>query len=68
ARQVVFLAHEGGYFEPREVVIGARLGDRVVVLKGLAPGDSIATSAVFLIDSESRLKSAMEGMQHSRER
>ncbi len=68
ARQVVFLAHEGGYFEPREVVIGARLGDRVVVLKGLAPGDSIATSAVFLLDSESRLKSAMEGMQHSRER
>jgi len=63
-RQIVFLAREGGYFEPREVVIGARLGDRVVVLKGLAPGDTIATSAVFLLDSESRLKSAMEGMKH----
>jgi RND family efflux transporter MFP subunit len=63
-RQIVFLVREGGYFEPREVLIGARLGDRVVVLKGLAPGDTIATSAVFLLDSESRLKSAMEGMKH----
>jgi RND family efflux transporter MFP subunit len=63
-RQIVFLAHEGGYFEPREVTLGARLGDRVAVLKGLAPGDTIATSAVFLLDSESRLKSAMEGMKH----
>jgi len=62
-RQLVFLVRQGGYFEPREVVIGARLGDRVVVLKGLTPGDTIATSAVFLLDSESRLKSAMEGMQ-----
>jgi RND family efflux transporter MFP subunit len=63
-RQLVFLAREGGYFEPREVLLGARLGDRVVVLKGLTPGDTIATSAVFLLDSESRLKSAMEGMKH----
>jgi len=63
-RQLVFLAREGGYFEPREVLVGARLGDHVVVLQGLAPGDSIATSAVFLLDSESRLKSAMEGMKH----
>ncbi|MGH9813602.1 MAG: efflux RND transporter periplasmic adaptor subunit [Candidatus Acidiferrales bacterium] len=63
-RQIVFLAREGGYFEPREILVGARLGDRVVVLKGLAPGDTIATSAVFLLDSESRLKSAMEGMKH----
>lgn len=63
-RQLVFLAREGGYFEPREILVGTRLGDRVVVLKGLAPGDTIATSAVFLLDSESRLKSAMEGMKH----
>ncbi|MGH9813824.1 MAG: FixH family protein [Candidatus Acidiferrales bacterium] len=65
ARQIVFLAREGGYFEPREILVGARLGDRIVVLKGLAPGDTIATSAVFLLDSESRLKSAMPGMQPS---
>jgi len=64
ARQIVFLALPDGYFEPREIQIGQRLGDRVVVLAGLAPGDTIVTSGVFLIDSESRLKSALEGMQH----
>jgi RND family efflux transporter MFP subunit len=64
ARQVVFLALPDGYFEPREIQIGQRLGDRLVVLAGLAVGDTIVTSGVFLIDSESRLKSALEGMQH----
>jgi len=63
-RQLVFLAREGGYFEPREIQVGTRLGDRVVVLSGLKAGDTIVISGVFLIDSESRLKSAMEGMQH----
>ncbi|HXE76261.1 MAG TPA: efflux RND transporter periplasmic adaptor subunit [Candidatus Xenobia bacterium] len=63
-RQLVFLAREGGYFEPRQIQVGIRLGDRVTVLSGLKPGDSIVTSGVFLLDSESRLKSALEGMKH----
>jgi RND family efflux transporter MFP subunit len=63
-RQIVFLALPDGYFQPREIQIGQRLGDRLVVLAGLQPGDTIVTSGVFLIDSESRLKSALEGMQH----
>ena len=62
--QVVFLAHADGYFEPRRVKLGARVGDRIIVLDGLRPGDTIVTSGNFLIDSESRLKSAMEGMKH----
>jgi YHS domain-containing protein len=37
-----------------------RLGDRVVVEKGLAPGERIAVSGNFLIDSESRLRAAAE--------
>jgi Cu(I)/Ag(I) efflux system membrane fusion protein len=32
------------------------------VLEGLKEGDHIVTSANFLIDSESRLKSAVESM------
>jgi RND family efflux transporter MFP subunit len=63
-RQIVFLALPDGYFQPREIQIGQRLGDRLVVLAGLQPGDTIVTSGVFLIDSESRLKTALEGMQH----
>ena len=63
SEQVVFIAHEDGYFEPRKVQIGARLDDRVIVMSGLKEGEKIVTSGNFLIDSESRLKSAMAGMK-----
>jgi Cu(I)/Ag(I) efflux system membrane fusion protein len=62
--QVVFVALGDGYFEPRKVRLGARLEDRIVILSGLKPGEKIVTSGNFLIDSESRLKNAMAGMQH----
>ena len=63
-RQTVFVALEGGYFEPREIKTGVKLEDKVAVLSGLQPGETIVTSGNFLIDSESRLKSAMGGMKH----
>jgi len=62
AEAMVFVAHEGGYFEPRKVTIGAKVGNEVIVLNGLKPGERVATSANFLIDSESKLKSAASGM------
>jgi multidrug efflux pump subunit AcrA (membrane-fusion protein) len=62
--QIVFVALGNGYFEPRKVQLGPRLDDRIVILSGLKPGEEIVTSGNFLIDSESRLKSAMGGMQH----
>ncbi len=62
--QVVFVAHGDGYFEPRKIQVGARVVDQVIVLDGLRPGETIVTSGNFLIDSESRLKSAMGGMKH----
>jgi Cu(I)/Ag(I) efflux system membrane fusion protein len=49
-------------FEPVEVTVGARFGERVQVLAGLSEGDVVVTSAAFLIDAESRLKSATAGM------
>ncbi|SRR6266568_873942 len=63
-KQYVFLVHEGGVFEPRSIQMGPKLDGKVVVLSGLKPGDTIVTSGNFLVDSESRLKSAMSGMQH----
>jgi RND family efflux transporter MFP subunit len=57
-RQVVFLDHGNGSIEPHDVVLGPRVGDNFVVLKGLAAGESIVTSANFLIDSESQLQAA----------
>ncbi|MGH7599014.1 MAG: efflux RND transporter periplasmic adaptor subunit [bacterium] len=67
AEQIVFVAHAGGYFEPRQVELGAKVGDRFIVLRGLTEGEKVVTSGNFLIDSESRLKSAtgaMAGMSH----
>jgi multidrug efflux pump subunit AcrA (membrane-fusion protein) len=58
----VFLAHAGGLFEPRMVWTGMPEGDRVQILKGVAEGDTVVSSASFLIDSESRLKAAIAGM------
>jgi Cu(I)/Ag(I) efflux system membrane fusion protein len=63
-KQYVFVVHDGGVFEPRVIQMGARLEGNVVVLSGLNAGETIVTSGNFLIDSESRLKSAMSGMQH----
>lgn len=65
--QIVFVAHEGGYFEPRKVQLGAKVDNRYIILSGLKPREKIVTSGNFLVDSESRLKSAMSamaGMEH----
>jgi len=62
AEQTIFIAHEGGYFEPRRVELGAKVDHNVIILGGLKAGERVVTSANFLIDSESRLKSAAGGM------
>lgn len=57
--QVAFVDHGNGNLEPREVGLGARVGDDFIVLKGLKSGERIVTSANFLIDSESQLQAAL---------
>lgn len=63
-RQHVFVAR-GGMFEPRPVVLGPRVGDRVVVTQGLVEGEQIVASGTFLLDSESRLRATGGGGAHS---
>jgi membrane fusion protein, copper/silver efflux system len=58
-RQIAFVDHGEGYFEPRDIEVGARAGNDVIVLKGLEAGERIATSANFLIDSESQAQAAL---------
>jgi RND family efflux transporter MFP subunit len=58
-REIAFIDRGGGYFEPREIEVGPRLDDHVVVLKGLHAGERIVSSANFLVDSESQLQAAM---------
>jgi multidrug efflux pump subunit AcrA (membrane-fusion protein) len=62
ANQMVFVAKEGGYFEPRKITAGPRVDGRLIVIGGLEAGERVVTSANFLIDSESQLKSAADSM------
>lgn len=62
--QYVFVSLPGGRFEPRKVVLGARSGENVEVLEGLTENEVVVTTGNFLLDSESRLKSAIEGAGH----
>src|SRR3984893_8772358 len=58
-RQIAFVERGDGYIEPREVQLGARVGEDFIVLEGLKAGEQIVTSANFLIDSESQLQAAL---------
>jgi membrane fusion protein, copper/silver efflux system len=59
--QYTFVARPGGRFEPRALRLGTRTEDKVQVLAGLGEGETVVTTGNFLIDSESRLRSAIEG-------
>jgi len=65
-RATVFVALDGGKFDPREVVLGPRDSSaRYQVLQGLAPGEKVVTSAQFMFDSESQLREAIKKMMSS---
>jgi membrane fusion protein, copper/silver efflux system len=55
-RKTVFVDRGNGYFEPRLVETGRRIGDDVEVTQGLVAGERIVISGTFLVDSESRMK------------
>jgi Cu(I)/Ag(I) efflux system membrane fusion protein len=61
-RKIAFVDHPDGSLEPREVQVGPKVSDGVQILSGLAEGESVITSANFLIDSESSLKAALSVM------
>jgi Cu(I)/Ag(I) efflux system membrane fusion protein len=61
AMQYVFVAKPGGTFEPRKVKTGARAGGKVQVLAGVAAGETVVTTANFLLDSESHLQATILG-------
>jgi RND family efflux transporter MFP subunit len=68
--KTVFLDRGDGYFEPRQVETGQRIGDRVEIVHGLGASERIVISAAFLLNSESQMKSAigamsMPGMSHA---
>jgi len=58
-RAVAIVRKDSGAFEPREVKLGADLGDQLEVVSGLAEGDQVVASGQFLVDSEARLRSVL---------
>ena len=56
--QHVFVETSPGTFVPKQVSIGIEMSDRVEIVEGLSAGDPIVSSGVFLIDSESRLRTS----------
>jgi cobalt-zinc-cadmium efflux system membrane fusion protein len=55
-RPVVFVARADGVggarFERREVEIGATVGGRTQIVRGIAPGDSVVVAGAFAVKSE----------------
>jgi membrane fusion protein, copper/silver efflux system len=55
-RQVVWVETQPNMFAPRDVKVGARVGDNVQILSGLQEGEKVASQGGYLIDSEAQLK------------
>ena len=61
-RQLVLLEKGHGRFEPRAVKLGRQGDGRVEVTDGLSENDRVVVAANFLIDAESNLKAALNGL------
>jgi Cu(I)/Ag(I) efflux system membrane fusion protein len=57
--KTVFVECGDGNFVPRVVETGWRIGGDVQVTKGITAGERIVISGTFLVDSESRMKAAI---------
>ena len=62
-KNTVFVALDGGRFEPRTVALGPRSENNMYqVLNGLSEGERVVTSGQFMLDSESQLREAIQKM------
>jgi Cu(I)/Ag(I) efflux system membrane fusion protein len=52
---IVYVETKPGRFEIRPVTVGPILRDKIVILAGLKPNESVATAGNFLIDSQMQL-------------
>jgi len=63
--QYVFVVQNKTKFVPKKVVLGVRSGDYVEIKSGIDDGEEVLTTGNFLIDSESRMDSALEEFKSS---
>ena len=59
---IVFVNRGDGRFQPREVRVGQHGDSLIEIVEGLQPGDEVIASATFLLDSESNLAAAIQGL------
>ena len=64
-RQIVLVNKGEGRFEPRAVQLGRHGPGYVEIRDGLKDGENVVTSANFLIDAESNLKSALHSLTNA---
>jgi membrane fusion protein, copper/silver efflux system len=62
AKRYALVAHPNGYFAPAEIQLGPPSDDFYPLLSGLKEGDTVVSSAQFLVDSETNLQAAMQSM------
>ncbi len=60
-RQLVYVQTAPGQYEPREIRVGREASGYYEVKGGLREGENVVTSANFLIDSESKIRGAIQG-------
>jgi len=63
--QWVLVAASPGIYQPRKVQVGERNLDWIEIISGVEDGEQVVTNANFLIDSESRLQSALTNFEQS---
>jgi len=59
---IVFVNRGDGRFLPRDVRVGQHGDSLIEIVEGLRPGDEVIASATFLLDSESNLAAAIQGL------
>ena len=64
---MVFVDKGKGLFEPRPVILGQKTQGSYEVKEGLKEGERVITNGHFLVDSESRLKAALNAMAGQKE-
>lgn len=53
---IVYIARDNGLWEPRNVTTGLIEGDMMEITSGLKEGEGVASTAVFLLDSEAQIR------------
>lgn len=61
-QDLVFVNRGDGRFLPRAVRVGLRGDSLVEIVEGLRPGEEVVAAATFLLDSESNLAAAIQGI------